>query len=283
MPNFFNNQNNQQGNYGANNYGGNKSGNGGAGYAYSVFKPSTDGLAMFSDDRMLRISYYDSTMKIEIRAKNPDPNAASKYPKAARPEDETAVVLTQEAVTALSDAIGKYLVPKIEERAESVASNPDANIKPYSIALPTSTAGNKVIEVSVGYPDIDPVITLHLGINEERIPANSISFKTKGCKVLVNYDGGKGDVDFVESMPQFILFMNALHIFSENAAKAAAHFNKTRENAHMSDVVDRVAMQMGVPVQRALNTTGYTPRNAQVSQPNAGQVSYSNANLSDIM
>lgn len=279
MANFFN----QQGNYGANNYGGNKGNNGASGYAYAVFKPSTDGLAMFSDDRMLRISYYDTTMKIEIRAKNPDPNATSKYPKAAKPEDETAVVLTQEAVAALSDAIGKYLVPKIEERSESALSDPDANIKPYSIALPTSAAGNKVIEISVGYPDINPVITLHLGINEDRIPANSISFKTKGSKVLVNYDGGKGDVDFVETMPQFILFMNALHIFAENAAKAACHFNKTREAAHMSDVLDRVAMQMGIPVQRALNTTGYTPRNAQVSQPNPGQVNYSNASLSDIM
>ena len=155
--------------------------------------------------------------------------------------------------------------------------------KPFSIALPTSSAGNKVIEISTGTTSIDPIITLHLDINEDRIPGRSVSFQTKGTKVLVNYNGGKGDIEFIESMPQFILFMNALHIFVESAGKAACHFNKTRETAHMIDVLDRIAMQMGIPVQRALNTTGYAPKNAQVNQVNPTTVNYTNANLSDIM
>ena len=51
----------------------------------------------------------------------------------------------------------------------------------------------------------------------------------------------------------------------------------------MVDVLDRIAMQMGIPVQRALNTTGYAPKNAQVNQVNPTTVNYTNANLSDIM
>ena len=282
---YFNNYNNQQGNYGANNYSSNsKSNGGGAGYAYSVFKPNTDGLTMFSGDTMIRISYYDTAMKIELRLRNPDPNASSKFIKPAKLEDEIAVSLTTEAATALSDAIGKYFVPELEKRADILKNSPDAMpTKPFSIALPTSSAGNKVIEISTGTTSIDPIITLHLDINEDRVPGRSVSFQTKGTKVLVNYNGGKGDIEFIESMPQFILFMNALHIFVESAGKAACHFNKTRETAHMVDVLDRIAMQMGIPVQRALNTTGYAPKNAQVNQVNPTTVNYTNANLSDIM
>ena len=284
MAYYNNNYNQQNGNYGANNYTSGKSTGGGAGYAYSIFKPNTDGLIMFSGDMMLKISYYDSSMKIELRAKNPDPNAPTKYIKPAKPEDEIAVSLTAEAVASLSDAIGKYFIPKLEERVEILKSNPDAMPnKPFSIALPTTMAGNKVIEISTNGLDVNPVITLHLDINEERIPARSISFATRSTKVLVNYNGGRGDIEFVETMPQFILFMNALHIFTEAASKASCHFDKIRETAHIVDVIDRIAMQMGIPVQRALNTTGYTPKNAQVNQVNSAPVNYTNANLSDIM
>lgn len=279
---YFNN--NQQGNYGANNYTNGKSNGGGAGYAYSVFKPNTDGLTMFSGDVMIRVSYYDTSMGIEMRLRNPDPNAPNKFIKPAKLEDALSVSLTAEAATSLSDAIGRYFVPELERRVDILKNNPDAMpTKPFSIGLPTNTAGNKVIEISTGINSIDPIITLHLDINEERIPGRSISYQTKGTKVLINYNGGKGDVEFVDSVPQFILFMNALHIFVESAGKAACHFNKTRETAHMVDVLDRIAMQMGIPVQRALNTTGYAPKNAQVNQVNPTTVNYTNANLSDIM
>jgi hypothetical protein len=77
--------------------------------------------------------------------------------------------------------------------------------------------------------------------------------------------------------------MDALNSFVQNASKAQCHFNKTREINHIVDIIDRIAMNMNIPVQRAIPSTGYAARNSQVNQIGNSQINYNNAALSDIM
>ena len=59
----------------------------------SFFKPNSDGIVMFNDNTMLRISYYDDTMKFEIRIKNME----GKYPAPEAGKDNSILVSSENA------------------------------------------------------------------------------------------------------------------------------------------------------------------------------------------
>lgn len=254
---------------------------------FSKFTPSTDGFAMFNGEKMLRVSYYDNSMKIEIRTRLAD--GSGKFGK-PEPKDEIAVLLTQETAAALERTIRHSFIPMLEEMNELIATGrTDEITHPRSVGMVTKNTGDKVIEISTGMPGqngIEPVIMLHLDINEERVPGRTDAFVTKSTSVIIDYDGGKNTEPAFDTVyPQFVLFMNALQSFVANGSKAALHFSKSYQTNHAYDVLDRIAEAAGVPISRPVPVGGYQNKfdNGSNAIQNPTAVNYSQASLNDIV
>lgn len=272
-------------NYPNANFNGNQANNTG----YSIFKPSTDGCVLFNEDRMLRIAYYDSTMKIEIRVKNGE----GKYPRPANPADEISVVLQATQIASICRSFTTF-IEKLEQMESDLRNGSASTDTCYTFAIPIgSTVGtSKVLEFSTGVPTAEglrPEITIHMNINENRMPAASYTFRTQSGKVMINYNGGKTPekTDFIYEYPQFVLIMQIFHNFIEQYGKATLHFSKTKQSedlVRMVDVIDRIAMQMGVPVKQHVST-GYNYNRGQNATNNLNNVAIQpvQATLSDIV
>lgn len=217
---------------------------------FTYFKASTDALSMYSNDAMLRITYYDTTLQIELRKVVMSDDGKRKFPKPEKGK-EINVVLTMDKVQALSDAIDRHFIPKFEALVERYNSTGESGT-PSSVAMMGDRQGTKLISISTGeagQKGYEPEITIYTDIGEDRIPGNKVTFKTSSVPVLVDYNEKTGDFGVINTVPQFYIFMIALHSFIETINKASLHFSKTRESASMLDVVERIAIALNVPVQ----------------------------------
>lgn len=224
---------------------------------HTYFKASTDALSMYSDNTMLRITYYDTTMQIELRKAVTGDDGKRKFP---RPEKgkEISIVLPIDKVTALSDAIDKYFLPRFEELTEKYNSTGEPAGK-HSIAIMGDRQGTKLISISTGEAGpkgYEPEISIFTDIGEDRIPGNATTFKTSIVPVLIDHNDKTGDFGVINTVPQFYIFMVALHSFIETINKAALHFSKTKESASMLDVVERIAIALNVPVRKSSYSYG---------------------------
>lgn len=255
---------------------------------FSYFKANTDGCVLFNGDKMLRISYLDTSMKFEIRTRNPDPNAQQKFIKAEKPEDEISIVLTVDRVAEICKSLEKFMdvLTDLQDKHNKHEAPGNAS---YSIGVFTNNnVGNaKVFEIATGVEGpkgYQPEIYIHLGIGDDRKPTKSDCFKTTSGNVLINYNGGTNeDTEVIDDYPQFITIVHIFHNFIEQYGKATAHFAKTKsinDFAHMVDVVDRIAMQMGIPVKQQMKTGGDYGANAKSSTINSAPVQYTSSDLS---
>lgn len=251
----------------------------------TIFKPSTDGCALFSGDRMLRVSYYDTLLKIEIRYRN----AEGKFPKPANFESEISIILS---ATQAASVVGYF--EKLTEKLIEFRENPQPG-KKWSFAVPVTNAATgvtKALEFSTGDLGTDgtysPEVTLHMATNEEGKHSASHVFKTTNSKVLINYDGGNGNIEVIDEFPQLVILMNIFHTFIESYGKAAVHFAKSPSGASLSRIssaIDRIAYQVGVPVKQdnyAGNNNGGYQRNQSTNLSNVS-IQPQNASLSEIM
>jgi hypothetical protein len=216
----------------------------------TYFKPSTDGMVMFNDSHMLKVSYYDTTMRIEIRARNAD----GKYP-APEKGKEISMLLNQEAVAKLAIML-KYFDEKLESYNADFADGKDcSDYKPYSVSIFTgSTPENtKIFQLStgtVGDNGFSPEIWLHIGVDENRAAVASYCYKTRFSPVLVNYEPKTGDVEMHNKLSQYAIFDAAILNFVDVSNKSACHFNKTVVNDErlnkMENLVKAIADHLNV-------------------------------------
>ena len=252
---------------------------------YTFFKASTDAVSLYGKDTMLRITYYDTTMSIELRNAVIDQEGKRRFPKPEK-GSEVNIVLTAEKVMAISDAISRHFLPLLEsviEKYKNTGEDPGS----HNIAIMGNQQGTKLLVISTGHPGpkgYEPEITLHTEIGEDRIPGKSITFKTSTVPVLVDYNEQTGDFGMMETLPQFYIFMNVLHSFIENYSKASAHFSKSRESASMKDVVERIAMSLNVPIQTRLPYGGeYSGNGGKVNNFANATINYEEASLEDML
>jgi hypothetical protein len=196
----------------------------------TYFKPNTEGITMFSENMMLRLSYYDESMKIELRQKNME----GKYPA---PEAGKAIdiLLNTETVSKIVLMLDEF-DKKLDERNELFLSGADVTgIRPYSISVYTGTTPErtKLLQISTGEctdHGFIPEIYLHIGVDENRVALNSYMFKTRVSPVLVDYDSKTGAVTMVNKLGQYNILDAAFRNFVPICSKGIRHFNKTVVN-----------------------------------------------------
>lgn len=243
----------------------------------TFFRPNTDGMVMFNDTHMLKISYYDTTMRIEIRAKNSE----GKFPAPERGK-EISILLNQDAVSRLSIML-KYFDEKLESYNADFADGKDCTgYEPYSISVFTGNTpdNTKIFQLStgtVGDNGFTPEVWLHIGVDENRAAINSHCFKTRFAPVLVNYDAKTGAVEMHNKLSQYALIYAAIVNFVDVTNKAGCHFNKTTVNDEklnkMENLVKAIADHLNVAVPEYNNSYNsynsgtspfdYSPSNSQ--------------------
>jgi hypothetical protein len=227
----------------------------------TYFKPSTDGMVMFNETHMLKISYYDTTMRIEIRARNTD----GKYPAPERGK-EISVLLNQDNVSKLAIML-RYFDEKLNEYNTDFENGKDcASYKPYSISVftgntPENTRLFQITTGTVGDDGFTPEVWIHIGVDENRAAINSYCFKTKTAPVLVNYDSKTGSVEMVHKLAQYNLISAAIINFVGFVNKSACHFNKTIVNDEklnkMENLVKLMAEHFNIHLPENGNNNGY--------------------------
>ena len=196
----------------------------------TYFKPNTEGITMFSDTTMLRLSYFDESIKIEMRQKNME----GKYPA---PEIGKAIdiLLNTETVGKLALMLDEF-DKKLDEYNEKFINGEDVSeIHPYSVAVFTGTTPDrtKILQISTGEctdHGFIPEIILHIGVDESRIATNSYVFKTRVSPVLVDYDSKTGAVTMLNKLGQYNIIDAAIRNFVPICSKGIRHFNKTVVN-----------------------------------------------------
>ena len=196
----------------------------------TFFKPSTDGMVMFSDTHMLKISYYDTTMRFEIRAKNAD----GKYPSPEKGK-EISVLLNAENVAKLNIMLDVFDKKLDEYNSDFVEGKDCSDYKPYSISIFTGATpeASRIFQIStgtVGDNGFTPEVWIHIGVDENRVALSSSCYKTRTTPVLINYDAKSGDVEMLQRMGQYQLIDASIRNFVDVANKAGCHFNKTVVN-----------------------------------------------------
>lgn len=263
MPNYTNNQNQSN----------------------TYFKPSTDAVTMYSGDTMLRITYYDTTMSLEFRKATTDAEGKRRFPKPEKGK-EVNIVLSAEKVAAISDAIHKNFIPVLERVVEKWRTTGEGSGE-HNVAVMGNQQGTKLLVISTGNPTdkgYEPEITLHTDIGEDRIPGNTITFKTSTVPVLIDYNSKTGDFAAMSTLPQFYIFLNALHTFVESMSKAHAHFNKNKESVSMNDVIERIAIALNVPVQtKSSYGSDYSSGGSKVNNFANATVTYEESSLEDML
>ena len=250
----------------------------------TYFKPSTDAVTLYSSDTMLRITYYDTTMSLEFRKATTDAEGKRRFPKPEKGK-EVNIVLSAERVSALSDAIHKNFIPMLERVTEKWKSSGEGET--HNIAVMGNQQGTKLLVISTGSPSdkgYEPEITLYTDIGEDRIPGNTITFKTSCVPVLIDYNDKTGDFAVMNTLPQFYIILNVFHAFIEGMSKAYAHFNKGREMASMNDVIERIAMSLNVPVQTKISYGGeYGNGGSKVNNFANATITYEETSLEDML
>ena len=113
----------------------------------TYFKPSTDGMVMFNDSHMLKISYYDTTMRIEIRVKNME----GKFPAPERGK-EISILLNQENIAKLAIMFDKFNEVLDSYNADFADGKDCSDYKPYSISVFTGSTpeATRIFQISTG-------------------------------------------------------------------------------------------------------------------------------------
>jgi hypothetical protein len=194
---------------------------------FTYFKPTTDGISMFSNDVMLRISYYDASMRIEMRHKNTE----GKYPSPEIGKD-ISILLNADNVAKLNIMLDEFDKKLISYNNDFADGKDCSEYKPYSIAVFTGLTPDKtkILQISTGTvtdKGFIPEIMLHIGVDEKRVALTTHTFKTTVTPLLVNYDKDTGDVDMQVKMSQYEIFNAAIRNFMSSATKACSHFSKT--------------------------------------------------------
>jgi hypothetical protein len=197
----------------------------------TYFKPKTEGLVMFNDDNtMLKVSYYDTTMKFEIRQKNMD----GKYP-APELENEIAVLINEDKAASLNIMLNEFEKKLIEYNTDFADGKDCSEYKPFSVAVHTGNTPEKtrVFQISTGKvtdKGFVPVVYIHIGTSTDLVAAKTFVYKTKPTPVLINYDSELGTVDMQHRLGQYEIISTAIRSFVFFSGKAVCHFGKTVVN-----------------------------------------------------
>lgn len=251
----------------------------------TYFKPSTDAVTLYSGDTMLRITYYDTTMSLEFRKATTDAEGKRRFPKPEKGK-EVNIVLSADKVAAISDILHRDFIPVLEKLTDKWKSNSECS-EEHNIAVMGNQQGTKLLVISTGKPTdkgYEPEITLYTDIGEDRIPGNTVTFKTSSVPVLIDYNDKTGDFAVLSTLPQFYIIINVFHNFIEAMTKTYAHFNKSREMVSMNDVIERIAMSLNVPVQtRSSYGSEYSSGGSKVNNFANATITYEESSLEDML
>ena len=219
----------------------------------TYFKPNTDGLTMFNDeDMMLRVSYYDEFMKLELRAKN----AEGKFPAPELGKD-IGIMINREKVTVLSIMLDEFDKKLIEYNNDFADGKDCSEYKPYSIAVHVGQTPEKtrVLQISTGTvteKGFVPVVYIHIGTTPDLIANATYKFQTRTSPVIVNYDATTGDVDMKHKLGQYEILNATIRNFVVTSSKSHSHFAKTVVNDEklnkMENVVKLIADAMNIQI-----------------------------------
>lgn len=193
----------------------------------NFFKPSTDGIPLFNDDTMLKISYYDTSIRFEIRKRNMD----GKYPS-PKPGEANDILINAEKAAILYMMIEEFDKKLIQYNEDFLNGVDCSQYKEYSISVFTGLQPEKtrVLQISTGTVTdhgFAPEIRIHIGVDENRIAKSTFVFKTKMAPVLENYDWLTGEVDTKMKPGQYEIIDMAIRSYMNALPKAINHFNKT--------------------------------------------------------
>lgn len=244
----------------------------------TYFKPKTEGLVMFNDDNtMLKISYYDTTIKFEIRQKNMD----GRYP-APELENEIAVLVNEDKAAALNIMLDEFEKKLIDYNNDFADGKDCSEYKPYSIAVHTGNTPEKtrVFQISTGTvtdKGFVPVIYIHIGTSTDLVAARSYAFKTKLTPVLVNYDSELGTVDMQHKLGQYEVISTAIRSFVYFSSKSVCHFNKTVVNDEKLNRMENTISLIAGALNVTMPESPYQPNNRYRTN-NSPFDSYGNVN-----
>ena len=218
-------------------------------------------MVMFNDSHMLKISYYDTTMRIEIRVKNME----GKFPAPERGK-EISILLNQENIAKLAIMFDKFNEVLDSYNADFTDGKDCSDYKPYSISVFTGSTpeATRIFQIStgtVGENGFAPEIWIHVGVDEHRAAINSHCYKTRFAPILVNYDSKTGEVEMLNKAAQYALINAAIINFMEISNKGGCHFNKTYVNDEklnkMENLVKLIADHFNIALPE-YNNNGYS-------------------------
>lgn len=215
--------------------------NNGGGYNATYFRPSTDGLAMFNDNMMLKIAYYDTYMKFELREKNME----GKFPTPETGKD-ISVLLSAEKAAAFMLMLDEFEEKIISYNNDFADGKDCSGYKPFSIAIHVGSTPEKtrVLQISTGTAiegqGFVPVVLIHVGVDSTLAATKTYAFQTKTCPCLVDYESTSGSFELVHKLGQYEVIALAIRGFAYASSRAVSHFNKTLINDERLKTMEKV-------------------------------------------
>ena len=194
---------------------------------------TTNTMTMFSGDTMLKIALYDQSISLAFINAVTGVDGKRTFPK----ENAIKMVVTADRVAALFEIMKNRTMLALEDnisRSDSILCNKD---------------GSNMLCVEVS-PEMLISLIAYTGIDENRIPKNTVKFQFQDTIALKNYnpENGEFEADDKPIRSQCILFMKALEHFISAHSGAETHFSSFYNRYHdkrFINSIDGIATKLG--------------------------------------
>lgn len=227
------------------------------------FDVNTNSLMLFSGNVCLRMDLYNKNMQLSMIQAVQTADGKNTYPK----ENGIRVLLTPDRVQALVTLIVDRLIPALEARRSFEGSIITNNRMSNIVLVGCDQTGNAYMD-------------LYTGMDERRIPAQSVRYIFPKIPTLSKYNSQTGEYEQGPDIHAHLyLLSRCMEDFLFNSSMAAVHTYRIMENSHnrrLMNLLQEIATKLGIPIQRSGdgqggyryggNNGGNMPINSQPAQ-----------------
>ena len=234
---------------------------------------STNGIMMFSGDMSLKLSFLDDAISIAFIPAVINEDGSRRFPK----ENRVYAILKLEAVVAFLRKMDSFFIPKSVEMYEEYLKDPNANIPPIEMGVPTNAQYTTMVTLYFDKPKDGayvPQLRLHTDIDENRIPKKTMTYDFGVRPVFNKYDPATGEFELSKDQVQFYLFYETLWEFVKSATNASAHADRVVNSytaKEQRNLVRQIAQKNGIAVFNNEYGNGNAFENNQSTQTTARQ------------
>jgi hypothetical protein len=215
---------------------------------------NTNSIPMYNGDMCLKISFMNDSMSIAFIAAVIKEDGTRSFPK----ENAMWCVIKPEYAVLLLNWLNQYFIPESKANYDRQIKDPELELDPVMVGIPLNRENSNMLVFTYDKPRNEalvPIITLHTGIGENRIPQKSASFEFGVKRIFTKYDPQTGDYAYNMDQVQFWVFMKILNHFVDAITYAESHADRVANsyvNREMRNLIRQIAQRNGI------QTTAYT-------------------------